>query len=887
MKELFQKRTGWLPLLMSSLLTSSVFFFFGPLRMYMSHITKLWFSLRDIFVPTAAMCLIAAALLFGLGMLLFKSRKLFRVYIGFLFAVGIMLFVQGCIIPDRYGVLTGSIFTRKQYIDRVITNTDIWLCAIIASFILGKILKKHFGTVVAAVSACVMLAQFIMLVGLYVKTDFGEKTDSSPYLSSKNLYSLSGEQNIVVLVADGFDQASFLKIMDEDPRRMEKFDGFTVFDNMTGEYPDAKGALPFILTGRYYENAEPYPEYIDLAWEEAADYYADLKSEGYRIGIYTQDTEAVSDGAGDMIDNLIFAEIGTSSAAALEKDLVQLTAMRFFPDALKEYVWSGRELFDDAKTTEEGQYPRYSSDIKDCRDMLVSGGLTADEKQPVYHVVHLETVLTGADAAEAEENGHGSAAMTRAEGYLSVLEEFFGRLKELGIYDRTMIVITGGHGSEEVKSNPVMLAKDFGKRDAPVISHAPVSHKNIFAAVTDAPEYEERYGKSLFGAGENDGGERRYFLYPLGGETLREDYLPDMTEYYILPDGSGPENYRLSGKIHTREGVVEKTPYAAKTGEAVAFGSGEAIAHFVSGISAVSEKYTDKNGRERSCSRALGNSGRACFDFEENAQALFCRIELCDNMPDGGQRFVVKAKDTVLFDGKVSNDMPYADFLIPEQCFDYELLMLDFEYPEERYYPSLKEDISIAFAEIFFKKAVNTDRIDLTRYGDSSENVRSGWHGQEDAWRWTEKKASLQVLLGTVDAHMSVRYWTHPGAEDTSVYLNGKRIGVLPHHEEGDGNFVSLPLPKEYRRESGADMITFITEGATSSKEYYGSEDDDRVLGIAVSEIRFTKPEYTRRIDCAAGGNSSAYLLSDWHGQEEAWRWSGERSSVQVVPGAE
>ncbi|MBP5166892.1 MAG: hypothetical protein ILP09_06500, partial [Oscillospiraceae bacterium] len=89
------------------------------------------------------------------------------------------------------------------------------------------------------------------------------------------------------------------------------------------------------------------------------------------------------------------------------------------------------------------------------------------------------------------------------------------------------------------------------------------------------------------------------------------------------------------------------------------------------------------------------------------------------------------------------------------------------------------------------------------------------WHGQEEAWRWSGERSSVQVVPGAEDTQMSVRYWTHPGARDTSIYLNGKRIGVLPHHEEGDESAVSLPLPAAYRNESGADIITFVPEGAT------------------------------------------------------------------------
>jgi hypothetical protein len=845
MKELFQKKSGWLPLLTSVLLASSAFFLFGPLRMYILNITRMWFPMRDILMPTAAMFLITAALLFAAGMLLFRVRRPFRIYICLLFAAGVMLFVQGWLIPDKYGVLTESVFRSRQNVGRLITDTDLWLCAAAVSLVLAKTLKKRFDTLVAIVSVCVILAQLILFAALCVKTDFDGINGKTSYLSSKNLFSLSGEKNVVVIVTDGFDQTELRNITDETPGRMEIFDGFTVFENMTGEYPDAKGAVPFILTGSYYENTLPYSEYIAAAWEEAAARYDVLKSDGYRIGIYTQEAEAVSDGAGAMIDNFVSAKVVTSSAAELEKALVRLTAMRFFPGALKRCVWGGGEVLDGAKTAEETEYPRYRSGTRDFLDGLVSEGLTADEKQPVFLFIHLDGSSCRTDAEETGENEPG-VAETRANGYLNVLEEFVARLKELGIYDSTMMIVTGGHGSEEAESNPVLLAKDFGKSGPPEISHAPVSGKNIFAAVMELEEYEEQYGKSLFGVVEGDGAERRYFLYALNAdETLPEDRFPDMTEYMILPDGSGAEYYRPTGRIFAGGGVLEQAPYAAKIGTPVTFGTGEAIAHFAGGISAVSEKYADENGNVRYCNRALGNGGKARFDFGDGVRDLFCRIEICGSIPGGRQRVVVSAKGTVLFDAEVSADRPYIDFLIPEQCFDGSLLTLEFEYPEARYSSSHGRAVSVAFAEIMFTETEKTDRIDLTRYGDAERNLRSGWYGQEDAWRWSGEKAEMQVLLFTdEDSRMSVRYWTHPGAGDTKVYYNGRPVGVLPHHEEGDGSPVSLTLPAAYRNESGAQTISFETAGAISSKEYYGGgETDDRVLGIAVSEIGFARQD--------------------------------------------
>lgn len=87
---------------------------------------------------------------------------------------------------------------------------------------------------------------------------------------------------------------------------------------------------------------------------------------------------------------------------------------------------------------------------------------------------------------------------------------------------------------------------------------------------------------------------------------------------------------------------------------------------------------------------------------------------------------------------------------------------------------------------------------------------------------------------------MSVTYWTHPGAKDTDVYYNGEHVGVLPHRSDAEKGTQTILLPAQYRSDGGAQVITFVTDGATTSKDYYGGDvTDTRVLGIAVSEVSF------------------------------------------------
>ncbi len=135
-----------------------------------------------------------------------------------------------------------------------------------------------------------------------------------------------------------------------------------------------------------------------------------------------------------------------------------------------------------------------------------------------------------------------------------------------------------------------------------------------------------------------------------------------------------------------------------------------------------------------------------------------------------------------------------------------------------------------------------TDRIDFSRGGNSRQFTRSGWYDQEECSRWSKAEAKLRVVVEDgKNRTMTVHYRTHPGAKATAVLYNGKRVGELPHRWAGCEGIAAIILPGICTNKNGLQVISFETEGAMTSKEYFGGDvTDTRVLGVMVSLIEFT-----------------------------------------------
>lgn len=136
----------------------------------------------------------------------------------------------------------------------------------------------------------------------------------------------------------------------------------------------------------------------------------------------------------------------------------------------------------------------------------------------------------------------------------------------------------------------------------------------------------------------------------------------------------------------------------------------------------------------------------------------------------------------------------------------------------------------------------DTRRIDFSKDGNCMEFLADGWYGQEQDSRWSCARASLRIVVNDGKTRtMKIRYKTHPGAKDTAVMYNGSRVGLLPHHWADDYGIAAITLPGICTNKNGFQVITFETDGAMTSKEYYGGDvTDTRVLGVMVSLIELT-----------------------------------------------
>ena len=105
-------------------------------------------------------------------------------------------------------------------------------------------------------------------------------------LTTKDMYTVSEKDNIIVFLIDAFDAEIFECIQKKNPDIIENFKDFTYYPNIVGGATRTKYAIPFIFTGTTNKKEISYLQYLHEEFSKS-DLVKALKMQKINSGIYT------------------------------------------------------------------------------------------------------------------------------------------------------------------------------------------------------------------------------------------------------------------------------------------------------------------------------------------------------------------------------------------------------------------------------------------------------------------------------------------------------------------------------------------------------------------------------------------------------------------------
>ena len=505
-------------------------------------------------------------------------------------ATGVAAWVQSQVIVWRYGLLAGRPIEwaghgLHGWIDRA-----LWLLAAVAATVaIGRRRPPSPAWIVAA-----MLIQVggLAVHAAVTPTRWVDLTE----FDETGRHALSTSRNAIVLVLDSFQADLFQQILDEDPTVAARLSGFTYFRNATGGFPSTAPSIPLILTGRPYLNREPFADFVRAAF--AASLPATLKQAGYDV-YYNSEylwPALYADERTSSHVRVAAAPRWTPAPWSRTRALAALGAFRCLPQDVKRLVETRlTRLGAGASATWQNDLEFFREFAREASPRLGAPGFK------YYHLQGLHPPL------KYDERGRPvSVAFTReharaqAIGLLSGVDSLLETLVRLGIYDRSLLVILGDHGTTfaprlvEVAGAartrpaaspvptahtfglPLVLVKPIGATGGLRSSDRPVALGDVARTVADSLGVANRLpGDSMLAEAATFERARLVLKYDPDALDLDADYFPTIEEYRVAGFSWLAESWKSTGR-QFRTGGIEATltPPSYQWGHAMTFGEG-------------------------------------------------------------------------------------------------------------------------------------------------------------------------------------------------------------------------------------------------------------------------------------------------------------------------
>jgi hypothetical protein len=562
------------------LLVAAQLCLFGPQAIYFGNAPEFSASFWTLVRPLVAAGVVIVLTLAAAGLLI---PRVSRHYIALLFGVGLVLWVQGNLLVAEYGLLDG------REIDWTIES---WRNPYeIALWVLGPLLSIALARHVAPLAPFASATLLTLQTGLLAASALGDAGAHAKWKGpSDAMFDLSRTQNVIHLVVDGFQSDVFHDILQDNREELDRrFSGAIFFADHAGAFPTTIASIPAMLTGgSVYRNERPLQSYFRDRFEQGS-LFKSLRTAGYRVDNITEwpyENSAETHFYSIRRPYVSYREYTRFAAW----ELADLSLFRHAPHLLRSRIyndqkWRLQQVFGPSDTS----IRRYHSGNGAATLEEISRRLTPAVDGPLYKfmhvgIPHLPVVLNahcdfiGVDRASDRRKYEGQARCA-----VRKIAALLDRLKEVGVYDSSLIVISSDHGIGHTsprfthdrqvpfgalsrlagKALALLIVKPPGSRGPVRISQAPTTIGDIPATIMDILGVAHNLpGEPALKLAENASRTRTFAMYDWEGWTTPFFDALDVMEIdgrvldgnswtlkdsFYPPEGEGKEDARARG----------------------------------------------------------------------------------------------------------------------------------------------------------------------------------------------------------------------------------------------------------------------------------------------------------------------------------------------------
>lgn len=516
---------------------TATLFILGPTSVFFDNYYGLMFSFSDLMLEMAFPFIITTVIL--LLLVVIVPNKLSNTLLSLLLMVGVAFWLQGLFLTFGYGILDGSTDLSKLKLQGFI-STITWIICIL----IGVLLSKKLIKLVKPVIFIIIISQLSLIIpsiinAIDVKNNMATKEDSDEnkevYLTvedmknHRDMFNFSKDKNIIYIILDTFDYEIFEKLLNEDKIK-KAFKDFTIYSNYSSVVPNTPPSVMPQFTGKVYDNSKPYSQMKKESFTSGYSVPEVLKDNGWSNKVYTKNAYNYYYHTPKLYDSAYKVPNTNSSDFNLSEvnEIVYASYFKYMPHFLK-----GNYLVNKSLVEWDFWF----------LDFVRNKQFKNQSEKPVFFTVQLyafhspyivDKDLNVVESSNVNEQGYAS---------LMIVNEFLDKLKEIGVYDNSLIIITGDHGGLNFRAHTTLMIKDINKERGTYINYPTFqvdmkdylinflknSETNVF------PKREERFVHTYT---------------DVHNSFIRDDYFGVMYKVLVPTDISDATKYIKTGEFY-------------------------------------------------------------------------------------------------------------------------------------------------------------------------------------------------------------------------------------------------------------------------------------------------------------------------------------------------
>lgn len=846
-------------LLLLAVLAGYSLFLFPQLRVLAGNTDFIDVAMQDLLLYSTLFSLVVTMLAFVIWFF-FRSGRLALGSILFIVCIGTWL--QSAIMVWDFGLLDGHEIVWTEHVPSIAFEIAAWIAICGAAYVFRRAIEDKITLICVALLLLNVVGTVFVGEGKNVLAE--ARSSKLQEANPSRVFELSEDRNLIVLIFDTFDAYAY-ELVSTDERFADTLSDFTFYQDTTGGYPTTYPSIPLMLSGEFYKNEKPLKDFLENDFRNN-NVLNDLVSSGVNTKLVSSvlPTNSLIGLPGvEVVQRSGFADQESIMFGNFLK-LTDIGLFRATPFPVRYLVYNRQEWFlSGLSRNEERPLFDHGLDVDIVKAFLNSANKGG--KSPGILLIHFITPHPPIRISDSLVRMDGDLNVGNFKQQAAAALEMLGRiktkLKQIGAYDDSTIVVAADHGANHsglakqlvgldgeqqvissvvlTAARPLLLIKSAGRTADYSVDDAPFSYANFSSLLWALGKQDENPAQVIHAS--RTSGNRYYYHYEWTNDGWAKAYLPPMTEYIINGPVTLPSSWSKTGWIYTETGRHQISKYSI--GEIVQFGlAGSARLHLIDGWSSDQDGYVWTVGHESKVVLPI--------EDEQIENNLVLNVRMYPYLAGGAlseQRVEVLADNESIGGWRVSGLGSYKIALGQQYLADGNLsLTFRISDPISPRSAGISDDgrlFGVAVRELSIEKVALYELPVSLRFGKGTGDeayVGSGWSGAEQGYRWTIGSAAslLFGVDGKIGAQHCAKILARPfkgseadAARIVRMSVNGEEMGTMQMLGANE-YLIPIPLPSNTPHVT----VDFHIDNPRSPASL-GLSNDERQLGFAIERF--------------------------------------------------